>query len=96
MTESSSSRVLSFYERSLCMTNITLPDIPAGASTDFKIASQFDAVGSVDAVAFQGRRRRRGEMERGLLLQWLRLFWGCCGLCKMPAATTASSTRDCL
>jgi hypothetical protein len=53
MTESSSSRVLSFYERSQCMTNITLPDLPAGASTDFKIASQFDAVGSVDAVAFQ-------------------------------------------
>lgn len=53
------SRVLNFYERSHCTANVTLPDIPPSASDDFKISSQFDAVGSVDPVAFQVLKIRR-------------------------------------
>ncbi len=34
------------------MANVTLLDMPPDASGDFKIAGQFDAVGTVSAVAF--------------------------------------------
>ncbi len=39
----------------MCIANVTLPDIPPGASSEFKIAGQFDALGTVDAVAFQAK-----------------------------------------
>ena len=53
MADTSSSRTLNFFERSQCVTNVTLADMPAAATAEFKISNQFDAVGSVEAVAFQ-------------------------------------------
>ena len=49
-----------FYERSACVTNVTLPDMPPGASSEFKISGQFDAVGSVSAVAFEAKAGAEG------------------------------------
>jgi len=60
MTDSSSSRFLSFYERSQCIANVTLLDMPQDASGDFKIAGQFDAVGTVSAVAFLAKANAEG------------------------------------
>ena len=55
LSDTGSSRVLNFYERSACTANVSLPDIPPGASSEFKIAGQFDALGTVDAVAFEAK-----------------------------------------
>ena len=65
MTDSSNSRYLSFYERSQCIANVTLLDMPQDASGDFKIAGQFDAVGTVSAVAFLAKANAEGMRVGG-------------------------------
>jgi hypothetical protein len=61
------SRTLNFFERSQCVTNVVLPDMPPGASGDFKISGQFDAVGTVAAVSFIESGAQALEKVGGLI-----------------------------
>ena len=61
------SRTLNFFERSQCVTNVVLPDMPPGASGDFKISGQFDAVGTVAAVSFTESGAQGLEKVGGLI-----------------------------
>ena len=65
LSDSSSSSFMKFYERSACSTNVTLPDMPQAASSEFKISSQFDAVGTVGVVAMEAKAGAEGMQGSG-------------------------------
>ena len=65
---------LTIYERSQCVSNVVLPDMPPGASSDFEISGQFDAVGTVESVSMIDSGAQGLGREGGLIVLVLVFF----------------------
>ncbi len=56
------------------MSNVVLPDMPPGASSDFEISGQFDAVGTVESVSMIDSGAQGLGREGGLIVLVLVFF----------------------